>query len=202
MASALPRPDPLALSTVQPAYLLAPGDVMLVQVFQVDDLEREVRIDNNGRVSLPLIGDVAAAGREVADLEREVAARYRDGFLKDPQVSIFVREANARRVTVSGAVNEPDIYPLVGANLTLQQALAQAGGVTSVASRRNVVVFRTVEATKMVARFDLSDIEQGLAPDPQIYGGDIVVVYRSDARLLLRTMLELTPFVMVWRAYQ
>jgi polysaccharide export outer membrane protein len=54
----------------------------------------------------------------------------------------------------------------------------------------------------MVARFDLTDIEEGKAPDPEIYGGDIVVVYRSDARLLLRTVLELTPFVMVWRAYR
>lgn len=202
MARELPQPDPLALATVQPAYLLAPGDVLLVKVFQVDDLEREVRIDNNGRVSLPLIGDVAAAGVEVAALERDVAARYRDGYLKNPQVSIFVREANGQRVTVSGAVNEPDIYPLVGANLTLQQALAQAGGVTNIASRRNVVVFRTTQGTKMVARFDLSEIEEGRAPDPEIYGGDIVVVYRSDARLLLRTILEMTPLVMVWRAYR
>jgi polysaccharide export outer membrane protein len=202
MARALPQPDPLSLSTVQPAYLLAPGDVLLVKVFQVDDLEREVRIDNHGRVSLPLIGDVEAAGVEIADLERNVAARYRDGYLKDPQVSIFVREANGQRITVSGAVNEPDIYPLVGANLTLQQALAQAGGVTNVASRRNVVVFRTAQGTKMVARFDLSEIEEGQAPDPEIYDGDIVVVYRSDARLLLRTILEMTPLVMVWRAYR
>ena len=202
MARELPQPDPLALATVQPEYRLAPGDVLLVKVFQVDDLERQVRIDNDGKLSLPLVGEVAAVGLGVAELEREVAARYRDGYLQDPQVSIYVQEANGRRVTVSGAVEEPGIYPLVGANLTLQQALAQAKGVSTVASRRNVVVFRTVQGQKMVARFDLTDIERGQAPDPEIYGGDIVVVYRSDARLLLRTVLELTPFVMVWRAYR
>lgn len=202
MPRELPQPDPLALSSVQPEYRLAPGDVLLVKVFQIDELERQVRIDSAGKLTLPLVGEVPAAGMGVAALEREVADRYRQGYLQDPQVSIFLQEANGRRVTVSGAVQEPDIYPMVGANLTLQQALAQAGGVSSIASRRNVVVFRSVQGQKMVARFDLTDIERGQAPDPEIYGGDIVVVYRSDARLLLRTVLELTPFVMVWRAYR
>lgn len=202
MARELAPPDPLALSNVQPEYRLSPGDLLLVKVFQVDDLERQVRIDNDGKVTLPLIGTVPAAGQGVAELERQVADRYRSGYLQDPQVSIFVQEANGRRVTVTGAVDEPGIYPVVGGNLTLQQAIAQAKGVSNIASRGNVIVFRTVQGQKMVARFDLNDIEHGRAPDPEIYGGDVVVVYRSDARLLLRTMVELTPFVMVWRAYR
>lgn len=202
MARELPEPDPLALSAVQPEYRLAPGDLLLVKVFQVDDLERQVRVDNSGAITLPLIGEVHAAGLGQVELEKLLADRYRAGYLQDPQVSVLVQEANARRVTVSGAVDQPGIYPLVGSNLTLQQALASAKGVSAVASRRNVIVFRTVQGQKMVARFDLTDIEEGKAPDPEIYGGDIVVVYRSDARLLLRTMLELTPFVMVWRAYR
>lgn len=202
MAKELPQPDPLALSTVQPEYRLAPGDLLLVKVFQVDDLERQVRVDNQGYITLPLIGQLQASGLGVAELEKLVADRYRAGYLQDPQISVLVQEANGRRVTVTGAVDEPGIYPLIGSNLTLQQALAQAKGVSSVASRGNVIVFRTVQGQKMVARFDLTDIEKGKAPDPEIYGGDIVVVYRSDARLLLRTVLELTPFVMVWRAYR
>lgn len=203
MAKELPPPDPLALSTVQPEYRLAPGDLLLVKVFQIDDLERQVRVDNSGRITLPLIGEVKAAGLGAVELEKQVAERYRKGrFLRDPQVSIFLEEANGRRVTITGAVEEPGIYPLVGANLTLQQALALGKGVSTVASRRNVVVFRTVKGEKMLARFNLADIETGKAPDPEIYAGDVVVVYRSNARLLLRTVLELTPFVMVWRAYR
>lgn len=202
MAKELPQPDPLALATVQPEYRLSPGDVLLVKVFQVDDLERQIRVDNDGNVTLPLIGSVSAAGKGVAEFEREVADRYRKSYLQNPQVSVFVQEANGRRVTVTGAVDEPGVYPVIGANLTLQQALAQAKGVSNIASRGNIIVFRTVQGQKMIARFDLGDIEHGKAPDPEIYGGDIVVVYRSDARLLLRTALELTPFVMVWRAYR
>jgi len=202
MARELPQPDPLALAKVQPEYRLAPGDLLLVKVFQIDDLERQVRVDSDGHVSLPLIGSVTAAGKGVAEFEREVADRYRKTYLQDPQVSVLVQEANGRRVTVTGAVDQPGTYPIVGSNLTLQQALAEAKGVSNIASRGNIIVFRTVEGQKMVARFDLGDIEHGRSPDPEIYGGDVVVVYRSDMRLLLRTALELTPFVMVWRAYR
>ena len=66
------------------------------------------------------------------------------------------------------------------------------------------IIFLTgaMDVNTKVHGFDLGAIEHGKDPDPEIYGGDVVVVYRSDARLLLRTVLELTPFVMVWRAYR
>ncbi|MBN6151167.1 polysaccharide export protein [Xanthomonas sp. AmX2] len=202
MLKELPPGDPLAGAMGQPEYLIGPGDLLLVKVFQVDDLERQVRVDNAGRISLPLIGDVKAAGLGVNALEKQLSERYRNGYLQDPQVSVLVQEFTSNRVTVTGAVSEPGIYPIAGPALTLQQALAQAKGVSGVASRGNVVVFRNIGGQKMLARFDLNDVEQGESPDPEVYGGDIIVVYRSDARLLLRTVLELTPFVMVWRAYR
>lgn len=148
MADSLPLPDPLAMSAVQPEYRLAPGDLLLVKVFQVDDLERQVRIDQNGHISLPLIGDVKATGLGVGELEKLVAERYAAGYLQQPQVSVFVEESNGRRVTVTGAVDAPGIYPVIGSNLTLQQAIAQAKGVSTVASRGNVIVFRIVNGQK------------------------------------------------------
>ncbi len=202
MARELPPADLLGDLGGETNYALVPGDLLEVKVFQVDDLDRVVRIDNRGHVTLPLIGDIQAAGVSVSDLEKQVTALYRKTYLQDPQVSIFVQEFNGRQVTVTGAVDQPGTYPINRPHLTLQEALAQAKGVSTVASRGNIVVFRTVDGQKMLARFDLSDIEHGKAPDPEIYGGDIVVVYRSEARLLLRTVLELTPFVMVWRAYR
>ncbi|WP_454829787.1 polysaccharide biosynthesis/export family protein [Pseudoxanthomonas wuyuanensis] len=201
-ARELPPADPLGEALGRPEYRIGPGDLMLVKVFQVEDLEREVRVDNEGRISLPLIGVVQAAGLSLNELQETVAARYGERYLQDPQVSILIQEFTSQKVTVSGAVDQPGIYPMAGSHLTLQQALALGHGVSNVASRRNVVVFRSVQGQRMVARFDLVEIERGKMPDPDIYGGDIVVVYRSDARLLLRTMLELTPLVMVWRAYR
>lgn len=84
MATSLPLPDPLAMSAVQPEYRLSPGDLLLVKVFQIDDLERQVRIDQNGHISLPLIGDVNAAGMGVGELEKMVADRYRNVYLQNP----------------------------------------------------------------------------------------------------------------------
>ncbi len=202
MTHSLPVLDPVAFSQVQSEYKVAPGDLLLIKVFQVDDLERQVRVDNSGHITLPLLGSIDVSGKSVAELERVIADHYRKGYLQDPQVSVFLQEANARRVTVTGAVTEPGTYPLIGNNLTLQQAVAQAKGVSTLASLQNVVVFRTVKGQKMLARFDLKRIERGKDPDPEICPGDLVVVYRSDMRFFLRTLVEMTPFLMVWRAYR
>jgi len=203
MASSLPTPDPLGELRETPEYRIGAGDLIQIQVFQIEDLERQVRVDNEGMISLPLIGNFKAAGLTRSELEDSITKAYGSKFLQDPQVSVLIQEFTSQRVTVSGAVSKPGNYPLEGATqLTLQQALAEAQGVSDLASRKNVVVFRSIGGQKMIARFDLTQIEAGQAPDPEIYGGDIVVVYRSDARLLLRTVLELTPFVMVFRAYR
>jgi polysaccharide export outer membrane protein len=203
MASSLPTPDPLGEIKETPEYRIGAGDLIQIQVFQIEDLERQVRVDNEGMISLPLIGNFKAAGLTRTELENNITKAYGSKFLQDPQVSVLIQEFTSQRITVAGAVSKPGNYPLEGATqLTLQQALAEAQGVSDLASRRNVVVFRTIGGQKMIARFDLTQIESGQAPDPEIYGGDIVVVYRSDARLLLKTALELTPFVMVFKAYE
>ncbi|RXR08497.1 polysaccharide biosynthesis/export family protein [Pseudoxanthomonas composti] len=202
VASDMPPPDPLAGVVADTDYLISAGDLLTVQVFQIEELERQVRVDNSGRITLPLIGTIKAAGLSEDQLQKQITELYSKTYLQDPQVTVLVDEFTGRRVTVSGAVTKPGLYPVVGSKLTLQQAIAQAEGVSQLASRRNVVVFRQIDGEKKIARFDLPAIEKGEMPDPEIYGGDIVVVYRSDARLLLRTVLELTPFVMVWRAYR
>ncbi|MBC7989394.1 MAG: polysaccharide export protein [Luteimonas sp.] len=200
--SELPPGDPLSEMLGRPEYRLGPGDLLKVQVFQVPDLDRDVRVDNTGRVSLPLIGSVEAAGQSVAQLQDQVATRYRERYLQDPQVTVSLQESPSQRVTVGGAVTEPGVYPLGAPHLTLQQAVAMGRGITNVANPRNVMVFRTVGGERMFARFDLKQIQQGELRDPDVYGGDIVIVDRSGVRTVLRTLVELTPFVAVWRAYR
>lgn len=198
----LPPGDPLSAAMGRPEYRLGPGDLLKVQVFQVPDLDRDLRVDNAGRISLPLIGTVEAAGLSVPQLQEQVAARYRERYLQDPQVTVSLQESPTQRVTVSGAVTEPGIYPMEAPHLTLQQAVALGRGISNVANPRNVIVFRSVGGERMFARFDLKQIQGGELDDPVIYGGDIVVVDRSGLRTALRTLIELTPFVAVWRAYR
>ncbi len=198
----LPPADPIGDALGRPEYRLGPGDLVKMQVFQLPDLEREVRVDNAGRITLPLIGAVEAAGSSLVQIEAQVASRYRDRYLQDPQVTLSLLESPNQQVTVGGAVEQTGIYPMGAPHLTLQQAVALAKGVTNVADRRNVIVFRTVGGEKIFARFDLVQIQQGKLKDPDIYGGDIIIVDRSGARMLLRTLIELTPIVAVWRAYR
>jgi len=182
-------------------YLLGPNDLLAVTVFQVPDLDREVRVNNAGHVSLPLIGDVQVADRTVGDAEREIAARYRERYLQNPQVSVFVKEFSSQRVTVSGSVKKPGIYPM-SSRLTLMQSIALAEGINDVGSQRNVLVFRTVDGGRQYARFDVAAINRGEDPDPEVYGGDLIVVDTSAGRTTLKTLIQLAPFVAAWRAYQ
>ncbi|WP_246197431.1 polysaccharide biosynthesis/export family protein [Pseudoxanthomonas sacheonensis] len=198
----LPPADPVGQALGRPEYRLGPGDLVKVQVFQLPDLEREVRVDNAGRITLPLIGAVQAAGSSISQVEDQVASKYRDRYLQNPQITLSLLESPNQQVTVGGAVEQTGIYPMGAPSLTLQQAVALAKGVSNIADRRNVIVFRTVGGERIFARFDLVQIQQGKLKDPDIYGGDIIIVDRSGAQMLLRTLIELTPFVAVWRAYR
>ena len=108
----LPPADPVGQALGRPEYRLGPGDLVKIQVFQLPDLEREVRVDNAGRITLPLIGAVQAAGSSISQIEDQVASRYRDRYLQNPQVTLSLMESPNQQVTVGGAVEQTGRYPL------------------------------------------------------------------------------------------
>ncbi|WP_084073287.1 polysaccharide biosynthesis/export family protein [Noviluteimonas dokdonensis] len=197
----LPPADPVADAVGRPEYRIGPSDLLAVTVFQIEDLGREVRVNNAGEVSLPLVGTVTAAGRTVDELERDIAARYNQKYLQDPQVTVFVKEFASQRVTVGGAVDKPGIFPITS-RMTLLQAIAMAGGFDDVASHDNVFVFRTSGGQRVFARFDVKQIQAGLQADPELTGEDVVVVDTSTGKITLQNLIKLAPFVAVWRAYR
>jgi len=200
-AASLPEADPVTEALGRSEYLIGPSDLLAVTVFQVQDLNREVRVNNAGQVSLPLIGGVEVAGRTVGDAERAIAARYQGRYLQNPQVTVFVKEFSSQRVTVSGAVKKPGIYPM-SSRLTLLQSIALAEGFNDVGGMRNVLVFRTIGGERKYARYDVAAIDRGEDPDPEIYGDDLIVVDTSTGKVALKTLVQLSPFVAVWRAYR
>lgn len=200
-AASFPEADPVTETLARSEYRIGPSDLLAVTVFQVADLNREVRVNNAGQVSLPLIGGVDVAGRTVGDAEQEIAARYQGRYLQNPQVSVFVKEFSSQRVTVSGAVKKPGIYPM-SSRLTLLQSIALAEGFSDIGSLRNVLVFRTIDGERKYARFDVAAINDGEDPDPEIYGDDLIVVDTSAGKVTLKTLVMLAPFVAVWRSYQ
>ena len=120
----LPSPGNASGGSDQP---LSPGDVLEVDVFQVDNLDRTVQIDASGRISLPLVGSVTAGGVTLRDLEQEVERAYGAQYLQSPDVTIFVKESAGQRVTVDGEVMKAGIYPVTG-DASLLDAVALAGG--------------------------------------------------------------------------
>lgn len=170
-------------------YRLNPEDVIEVSVFQVPDLSRTVEVNARGEISMPLIGAVEAGGKTASELEAEIAGRLGATYLQSPEVNVFVEEYNSQRVTVDGAVSSPGIYQVSGGH-TLLRTIAQAGGLERVADPGGILVFRMKDGVRQAAVFDLDRIRDGSAPDPQLQGGDVVVVDESATRTAWRGFRE------------
>jgi len=188
----LPVPDTTTASGAYVGvsdYRIGPLDLVEVSVFQVDDLNREIRVNSSGYISLPLIGAVQAGGKTVSELEAAIAAKLSEDYLQNPQVSVFIKEFTSQRVTVEGAVKKPGIFPITG-RTSLLQTVALSEGLEPLADESTVVVFRTVGGQRMAAVFDLRQIRAGETEDPQIYGDDIVVVERSNSKTTIRNIAD------------
>lgn len=175
-------------------YRLGAQDLIEVSVFGVNELSKTVRVNSNGQISMPLIGAVMAGGRTIPELEADLAARYEQGFLQNPQVTVFVKEFSSQRVTVEGAVKQPGIYPITG-KTSLLQTIAVAQGLDPLADLGGVVLFRQVEGQRMAAVYDMRELRSGKIQDPQIFGDDIVVVEHSGSKTTLRRLIESIPVI-------
>lgn len=162
-------------------YRLAAGDLLRVQVYQQPDLSMEVRVQDNGQLSYPLIGPLALAGLTVVQAERLIEAGLRSGqFLRHPQVGISVLQVRGHLVSVLGHVQRPGRFPIEKPGLRLSELLAQAGGVTAIGAdalilmgTRHGAAFR--QQVDLVSLFDAEDRQQ----DPILENGDVVFVDRA-----------------------
>lgn len=201
-ATSLPPPDTTTASGAYEGatdYRIGAMDLLQISVFGVQDLDKEVRVNSNGQISLPLVGGVMAGGRTIPELESELARKYADGFLQNPQVSVFVKEYSSQRITLEGAVKKPGIYPITG-KTSLLQAIALAEGVDDkVADLGGIVLMRQVEGKRQAAVFDLRLVRKGQVDDPQVYGDDIIVVEQSGSKSAFRRFIETAPAIGVFR---
>ncbi|MEM1414423.1 MAG: polysaccharide biosynthesis/export family protein [Myxococcota bacterium] len=152
------------------------GDVFEVRVFGEPELSAEYRVQPDGSIDFPFLGAVAVAGLEPRDVAAAVADGLREqSILVDPQVTVFVKESNAMRVSVTGAVARPGTFNLVP-GMTVVQAISMAGGMTALASQNAAVLTRR-EGTD-VRRFDIPvrRISEGRESDVVVQGGDIIFV--------------------------
>ena len=176
-------------------YRIGAFDKVEIDVFGVEELSRrEIQADASGRIAFPLVGTVDANGLTPEQLSTVIADRLRGRFVRDPQVTVNLRETVSQVVTIDGQVREPGLYPVVG-RMTLMRAIASAKGLSEFARRSEVVVFRTVGDQQMAALYDLGAIRDGRYADPEIYAQDVIVVGDSPARRLFRDMLQAAPLL-------
>jgi polysaccharide biosynthesis/export protein len=138
--------EPIARSaSASVNYILQPGDLIRVQVFQEPDLDRELRVSKDSAVVLPLIGPVSVDGRTVREVETDVTRRYDADYLVNPHVNITVLQYAPRHLNVMGAVNAPGAVVLPPEEpMTLLDAIARAGGFNRLADRKRVQLSRTL----------------------------------------------------------
>lgn len=174
-------------------YRIGPLDKLDITVFRVKDLtEDKLQVDAAGRIILPLIGQIAAAGMTTSELSDLIAAKLGEKYLQSPQVSVTVAEALSRKVTVEGAVNEAGVFELRG-RTSLLEAVARAKGAAKGANLHKVSIIRNVDGAPHAATFDLAAIGAGRAPNPEVLGDDVVIVDTSRAKSIWNVVVQALP---------
>jgi len=161
---------------VPPDYVIGPDDVLDVIFWRDKDMSSQVTVRPDGRVTLPLLNDVQAAGLSPEQLRSYVmtaAAKY----VEDPNVTVFVKAINSRKVFVTGMVARPGPYPLIGTT-TVMQALALAGGIQEFADSKNIIVMRTENGRPVAYRFNYKEVvkRKNLKQNIELKPGDTIVV--------------------------
>jgi len=157
-------------------FKIGPQDVLRIDVWKEAELTRSIPVRPDGKISLPLLNDVQAAGLTSIEL----AANIRDGlkkFINNPQVTVTVTEINSRRVFVTGEVMRPGALPLLP-NMTVLQALSSCGGFSQFARTKNIYVLRQEGAKQVKHPFNYKSVISGKKPedDIQLQSGDVIVV--------------------------
>lgn len=163
-------------------YVLGPGDVIRITVFQNPDLTLETRVSENGAISFPLIGQVPVGGLNVSEAEKKIAKLLRDGgFVLQPQVNILPLQVRGNQVSVLGQVNRPGRYPLDVANATVTDVLAMAGGILQQGGADTLILVGTRSGKPFRQEIDLPSIflSGKTELDLPIAGGDTIYVHRA-----------------------
>ncbi len=166
----LPAPD---LARVE---VLGPGDVVDVRIFNEPELSGAHQISASGTIRLPLVGSMQAAGLSPDDLTTRITAAYNEKYLRNAEVSLFVKERNSQKVFVLGQVAKPGAVAVSSGRMTVIAAIAAAGGTTKLADASRALLTREKEGKQVRVAVDVGAIGRGQAPDVDLQPGDILFV--------------------------
>lgn len=165
-----------ARATSDPDYKIGPLDVLRIDVWKEADISRLAPVRPDGKISLPLLNDIQAAGLTTMQLSTVIANGLKE-YITNPQVTVSVNEINSRRVYVTGEVTRPGALPLLP-NMTALQALSSTGGFTQFAKLKNIYILRVENGTKVKHPFNYKEVIAGRKQeqDIELQPGDVIVV--------------------------
>lgn len=150
-------------------------DVLEVRVFGEPDFSGDFRVAEDGGIDYPFAGRLKVLGKSVGDVQKEIGDRLKDGYIKNPQVSVMVKEWNSRKISVLGQVQKPGAVAYFP-RMTIVDAIAAAGGFTGIAAKNKVTLRREAEGRVDRKTFPVADISEGRAPNVVLRPGDVLVV--------------------------
>lgn len=188
-AKLLPAPSRSDLTLVEHPYLIGPFDKLVIDVYGIEQLSKvEVQVDASGRFSFPLAGVLTVSGQTPGEVEEDLKTLLRKAYVRDPQVTVNLKDTQSQFVTVEGTVQKPGLYPVIG-HMTLLRAIATAQGTTEFSRLDDVVIFRTAQGKQYAALYNLNAVRHGLFADPEIFANDVVSVGDNHARRLFKDYL-------------
>ncbi len=163
-------------AAIDPGYRIGPEDVIDISVWKERDLSRTLPVRPDGKISLPLLNDMQAAGLTPARLAEQITEGLKK-FVTDPQVTVIVTEIRSQRIFILGEVTRPGSYSLLP-GMTVLQALSSAGGFTLFANTKNIHVLRNENRSHAKYPFNYKEVIGGKAPEQNIalMSGDTIVV--------------------------
>jgi protein involved in polysaccharide export with SLBB domain len=167
------KPPPTFVDTTVGA-----GDVIEIRVYGEKDLTGLYRVEGDGTIVIPLIGKVKVIGKTPPVIGYRIARKLRSGYLRNPQVTVFVKEYNSKKVTVFGQVKKPGVFRYTD-NMTIIQVITAAGGFTEMADQDSTIVTRFKDGRKYRIRVKVKSIGQGREQNFVVRPGDVIFVPRT-----------------------
>lgn len=169
-ASTAPKPH-------DDSFVIGNDDVLAINVWKEPDVSRSIPVRSDGKISLPLVGEVQATGRTPLKLEQDIAARLKS-YIAEPEVTVIVQQINSQKFNILGMVNRPGSYP-INNSATVLDAIALAGGFRDFSKQKAIYILRqNADGTQTRLPFNYKEVVKGqnLAQNIKLQPRDTIVV--------------------------
>ena len=154
------KSDNAAAKAHDDTYVIGKDDVLSINVWKEAEISRSVPVRSDGRISLPLVGEVQAAGNTPLKLEQDITAKLKN-YIAEPEVTVIVQQVNSQKFNILGMVNKPGLYPITNSP-TVLDAIAIAGGFRDFAKQKSIYILRqNPDGTQTRIPFNYKDVVKG-----------------------------------------